>query len=605
MKFISIIEEPNVFSDHILDVMGSDFNFSHEKGVAEWVKNSADAYIREGVPDSEQNVILRFTDSDKSGALLECIDFVGMSSNDIQEAFKRWGDPDAAKRGHSRIKVYGGHGNGGKFYMRQMFQESYFITYKNGKLNVYGFNENRKYGFKDGKRDLPFDIDGALKFAEIENLVPAHAKAWLKSGKMGFTVVRGIAPHQMPNKIKAAQICEKLIRHPQARRVLMKIPVAVIHNSETLVGRLTPPEIKPKVGFEDPVKIQIPETIIYIKDGEEKKIKTINNKYLSSGNLVLKTSELAMSGTGRFSDLNRIDITGELGVIGSYKILNLGVKNAVQSAFIYGECHCPIFEDSENCYVRNDRESLVESDLSDAVLYWIAEQVDMLAEKMAQEEKSQQEVIQQKLSSKYNDFLNSWKNKLMTKIYAQILGGSGSGPGGGFGVGGSSGGSSGKDSSGEGGGGGSSSGKNEGGGNQEKKKGRKFPEVKLSGFDLDPLNPTQTIHLDPRQPIIYQRSQDVVDGIYWINTSSPLASAIIEKHGAESARWRDYLFQRYVDIFVKEGLGQLMKREPENFSTGADQVIDDVILWVHTEASKDLGKFLFEDLYEPSTETIL
>ena len=37
------------------------------------------------------------------------------------------------------VKTLGGHGNGGKFYMRQMFGESKLVTYLDGKINIFGF----------------------------------------------------------------------------------------------------------------------------------------------------------------------------------------------------------------------------------------------------------------------------------------------------------------------------------------------------------------------------------------------------------------------------------------------------------------------------------
>src|SRR3989344_8346722 len=98
-KTLKIVEEKNVIDDHLLDIIGNEFNFDHEKGLAEWLKNSVDAYITKDVPDREQFIILRFTDGVKGDALFECIDFIGMSETDIDKAFKRWGDPEAAKRG--------------------------------------------------------------------------------------------------------------------------------------------------------------------------------------------------------------------------------------------------------------------------------------------------------------------------------------------------------------------------------------------------------------------------------------------------------------------------------------------------------------------------
>ena len=47
----------------------------------------------------------------------------------------------------SKLKTYGGHGNGGKFYMRQMFKESRAISYYGGKINIFGFNVGKDYGY--------------------------------------------------------------------------------------------------------------------------------------------------------------------------------------------------------------------------------------------------------------------------------------------------------------------------------------------------------------------------------------------------------------------------------------------------------------------------
>jgi hypothetical protein len=38
-----ILPEPNEFADELLDVVGQEFRFDHPKGLAEWIKNSADA----------------------------------------------------------------------------------------------------------------------------------------------------------------------------------------------------------------------------------------------------------------------------------------------------------------------------------------------------------------------------------------------------------------------------------------------------------------------------------------------------------------------------------------------------------------------------------
>ncbi len=45
-EILEILEEKNVIDDHLLDIIGNEFKFSHEKGLSEWLKNSTDAYLR-------------------------------------------------------------------------------------------------------------------------------------------------------------------------------------------------------------------------------------------------------------------------------------------------------------------------------------------------------------------------------------------------------------------------------------------------------------------------------------------------------------------------------------------------------------------------------
>ncbi len=63
-----------------------------------------------------------------------------MHKQQIDDAFKRFFDPQAAKKGakQANLKTLGGHGNGGKFYMRQMFKSSRAITYRDGLMTSSG-----------------------------------------------------------------------------------------------------------------------------------------------------------------------------------------------------------------------------------------------------------------------------------------------------------------------------------------------------------------------------------------------------------------------------------------------------------------------------------
>src|SRR2546425_8550262 len=192
---IRIKVEPTIIDERILDRIGTSFRFDHAKGLAEWLKNSVDAYIREDVPDNAQYIFLKFRSKTKdSPYAFECVDFVGMTRDDIEKAFKRWGDPDAANRG-GKYRTYGGHGNGGKFYMRQMFSNSRFVTYRNGRMNVFGFNEKRKYGFAAGLDNIRVNQRKALDLAGLTGVsFPEGIKERFKKGDVRFTIVIGESP---------------------------------------------------------------------------------------------------------------------------------------------------------------------------------------------------------------------------------------------------------------------------------------------------------------------------------------------------------------------------------------------------------------------------
>ena len=685
---ISIQEVDNEYHDHFLDVIGNEFKFDHVKGMAEWLKNSVDAYFREDVPQTEQYIVFKFTDQGVPKPVVECIDFVGMEQTDIDKAFKRWGDPDAAKRG-GKVKVYGGHGNGGKFYMRQMFQESLFITYKKGVLNIFGFSDNKKYGYAKDYKDKKMTPKEALAFADINSLpIPAEIKQKVLDGKTGFTVIRGVGPEGMRGKFKMSKEMERFKNHPQSRRILLRANVSILYNGNSMYGLLKPDELDPLEKFETPRVIEVPTTLSIHSGNEKATVELANEKY-AQGKLVLRTSSEALVRGTKLGELNRIDILGEIGVIGSYQLFEMGVTGFPDAAFIYGECEVPILESPENDCVSNDRAKLVKNETTDALVTWIAQEVDKLAGEITALKREKQKESQKDITSKFNDVLNQWKNKHMKKIMSELFGGDGGSTGGGAGIGFVGGeitlplngfdfkypkaevqidtpakitlkvsvpdalpigaviqissdndcvymeeakyhiksdylkttpdghevayinvevvgqklgnailtATAGKLSSliqltvieqKE----------------NESKTGKQFPRVLLSGHDADPLGlaPEGILYLGEREPVVYQRPQDVPQSIYWINTSSPMASKIYEKFKFDSIQWRNFLFERYVDIFVKESIHELWRKDFENFNADSvDQKIAEVVRKVHQSAKEDLDDFLFEESYTVET----
>lgn len=133
---------PKISSD-ILDTLGKSFKFKHAKGIAEWLKNSLDQYLRLREEESEDRagswpVILNLIDAPnaKTGPNLAVIDFGGTDFSKIQDFFLHWGDRGAATYGKAlTAAVTGGHGNGGKFYMREMWKDgARFLTWHQGKV---------------------------------------------------------------------------------------------------------------------------------------------------------------------------------------------------------------------------------------------------------------------------------------------------------------------------------------------------------------------------------------------------------------------------------------------------------------------------------------
>jgi hypothetical protein len=617
-----------------------------------------------------------------------------MSSVDIEKAFKRWGDPNASKRGKN-IKTYGGHGNGGKFYMRQMFKESRFITYKKGVLNIFGFSENRKYGFAAGYQNKEMTPKDAMDFAEISDLpLPAEIKKKVIAGETGFTVLQGISPEGVKSKFKLHREIDRFKNHPQSRRILQRANVSVVYNDDSWNALLKPDVLDPLAGFETARVITIPDTLT-TRSGEEIVTVEMANKKYPAGKLILQTSAEALARGSKLGELNRIDILGEIGVIGTYQLSELGVTGFPYAAFIYGDFgpandgEASILEDPQNDCVSNDRAKLVVNDTTRALLEWIAAEVDKLANEIGAVERDKQKANQKEITSKFNDVLNDWKNKHMSKIMSDLFGAGSSGRGGedkpphpvdsitappnGFDfrfpeaeiqakapgrltlkvsvphtlpigatvfftsdsekiildqekmhiksdslkatnsgqevaflnivVSGEEVGATATISA--------TAGKLSATmkvivvPEKEGKGGRSFPQVLLSGHNPDPLNiaPAGTLILSERDPVVYQRPQDVSANIYWINTSSPMASKILEKFTSASVQWRNFLFERYVDIFIKEAVHELERKDYQSFSADSvDQKISEVVRRVHQSANEDLDQFLFDDTYQTPNE---
>jgi hypothetical protein len=581
--------EKNVIADELLDTIGREWASDHVKGQNEWWKNGADQYIRDEVPDEEQVLLVELLEAKpKRDSIFKVIDFGGMTHDTIVAAFKRWGDVHAAARG-TRHRTFGGHGNGGKFYMRSAFRTSRFVTYRDGRLNIFGFDSKKRYGFAEGFVDVEMSLEEACEVAGINVAeLPENAQARLQASK-GFTVVVGEGPNNFSGRATAKGLIAKLTQHAQARRLVAHKPVfARTRNRPWERLRANDPE--PRPDFDEVRMIDVPESLVD-ENGDDV---VLADDEFPEAMLMLSTSKDTLRGTGA----NRIDVVGEIGVIGSHEVGSLGLtEHPAQGDFIFGELFCPKLEDPSYKSVANDRDKLIDNEKTRALLAWVRDQVDALAGEIAEADAKERKQADLAQSSQFNELLNQWKNQFMPTLMAQLLGGPGEGSGFG-GAGDGTGG--GRDGDGKvdepDGGEGDAPGGESGGGGDKQQRGRRAPTVLLSGYDADPLEPlAPPLTLSPRQPAVYQRPRDVGEGIYWINTSRPLAERIIDQFGPETTRWRDYMFQRYEEIILKESIHTLEQTEGGELT--ADRLqghIDSLYTTLHDQAYQDLESFLFD-----------
>ncbi len=588
---VKINVEPTIIVDELLDTLGREWASDHVKGQNEWWKNSIDQYIRDEVPDEQRVILLELIETKpKKNSIFRVTDFGGTTREEIDKAFKRWGDIKAASRGTSK-RTFGGHGNGGKFYMRSAFETSRLITYRNGRLSSFGFNKEKRYGFQDGYDEIEMSLADALQFAQIEiESLPDVATARLEASQ-GFTVVMGERPNNFQRSATARKILQKLTEHPQARRIIARQPVFARDDRDGEWKQLHSIDPEPRPDFAEETRIEVPETLL---DENENEI-VLRDAQWAEAYLALETSKESLRGTG----LNRIDVIGEIGSIGSHDIPSLALeKHPAHGDFIYGELYCPKLEDPEYHLVDNNRDRLINSEISRAVLGWVSRQVDDLAGELADADAKERQAADLSQSSAFNELLNQWKNRFMPTLMAHLFGGPAEG--GGFGGTGH-------------GAGGAGEGEvivdgepnqsdnppdtgSDGGGGDEIKRGRRSPTVLLSGHDPDPLDlMAPPLQLSARQPAVYQRPADVPEGIYWINTSRPLSERILQRFGAESTRWRGYLFERYVEIILKESIHQLEKNEGGLTGDRIESHIDSLYTQVHDQAFEDLEQFLFDE----------
>lgn len=405
---------------------------SHESGLPEWAKNSSDAYIRNQVPRDQRIIVLIFEFGQKiRPSSISCLDFVGMTSNDIEGYFRIWMDPDAASRGEVVTNLQGGHGHGGKAYMIQVFKDyAYLYSVRNNRGCKYGVpGEEIQFGYiPSPEKGRDFNVsDPKLEFGKalsdvgltFEKLPKAAIHSFKQSE--GFTHVRGVNPKQYSKQIPVPHLLDNIVNHIQMVKTLQLCDVFVVVNGELYNdGKpLILPEITPMVGAEEPKKIPIPE---FLNDPvSEKKVSTTNEGQFPTGTLSISTSDKSMRWKPRIFRHN-IRFIAHSDFIGKVDITELNILSSYRDR-IFGECYLDALED----YKQSDRTRLTESPLTRALNNWIQRQIELYCKVFETREKR---IYGQKEKDELNSMnlaLNEWKNQFLDEMMEGLWGGEGIG----------------------------------------------------------------------------------------------------------------------------------------------------------------------------------
>ncbi len=399
---------------------------SHENGLPEWLKNSADAYKGEDAPEQKRVILVIFDDARRGiSPSISCLDFVGMTSDTIENEFRIWADPEAARRGRKTASIQGGHGNGGKCYMTQMFDQYALIdTVKKRRGNRYGVvADSIRFGYfpdRQSGRDFPVnDLKTALvelltKLRCPPDILPKSALETLKVAD-GFTLISGYGPKGYENKILVSHLLESLRDHSQMIQTLEMCKVYVIKNGNLANGgnALSLPDIQPIKGAEELRIISIPEVL---KDpASEQKVSTTQAGAVAQGKLILKTSDVSMRCSRKGRHL--IIYKSRSGYIGCDPISDLDVQSPYRDR-IYGECQLEALEP----YKQNDRGHLAPSPLTRAVKQFISQQVELYAKEFEARDRKEYGREEKDAISKMNEALDRWKNRFLNELMQGLWG---------------------------------------------------------------------------------------------------------------------------------------------------------------------------------------
>lgn len=399
---------------------------THEAGLPEWIKNSADAYVREDIsPDQRVVLVILSNGRGASPASISVLDFVGMTSEDIEESFRQWADPNAATRGGAKVDVQGGHGNGGKCYMTQMFDDFAFVTtVRSGKGSKYGVaGGSIRFGYiPDRERGRSYAVEHpSIELEKALNGVgcslgelPKSARSALEATR-GFSLVTGLGPKGLGKTLQSQRILQDLEEHPQMIRSLELCSVFLLSNGKIQNNgvALSLPSIPAMDGYEVPREIPVPKSL---KDPRtDETVSTVGKGELPEGKLILRTSNVSM----RYSRKGRHNIVyrANSGYVGSVEVTQLDVQSPFRDR-IYGECN---LQSLEACKM-NDRRALAVTPLSRAVQAFVSREVEKFAKEFEARDRRRYNQEEKTEISRMNEALDRWKNRFLKEYMRGLWG---------------------------------------------------------------------------------------------------------------------------------------------------------------------------------------
>ena len=390
--------------EHAIDLLCRPFH-THKKGLPEWLKNARWVYLKNPHTIQKRHVIINHVRGNRGRpARLECIDFGGISSADIEERYLVWADPNAAA-GIAEEEQESGQGNGGKAYLRQLFGKGYFISIYDGKLSIVGFTDEKKYNLEFLERDLTGDskvLPGIRK--ETGDWLAGHGYPRTAN----ITMVRGVSPTK---PIDAARLMEEIQQFPQARQT---ISACDVHFHEEGKFRRVLKVKEPQRHAIFPNAISIPIPAVLNVDGED--VPTTRLPQYEAGEIELSISAAPLQGQA-LATWNRIDFyTGGLKVIGYKKCEELPVEFPQYAKHLFGTCRLQLLTDPKDNYESQGRGALEEGPLSEALFRFIASEANKLLVQLAKQAQNAGVQAKRKNLERLNLRLADWIEKRLDKI---------------------------------------------------------------------------------------------------------------------------------------------------------------------------------------------